>query len=147
MLKIPVCCHATPCRLVNITTALGEHTASIFRVSCINPENVGTTFVGNVGNFTDRQGATSQKTLLFNTAVRIPNLALHSRKVCCEPPNVASECTALLASECTALPQVQIQVRRPIILDEVLVVFLRFPWQMPTRSLPSTFLNVRVYMT
>jgi hypothetical protein len=35
MLKIPVGCDATPCRLVNIKTALGEHTASIFRVSCL----------------------------------------------------------------------------------------------------------------
>jgi len=114
----------------------GKHYDRAGRTHCLHlqgllldPENVGTTFVGNVANFTDRQGTTSQKTLLFNTAVRISNLALYSPEVCSEPPNVANECTALL--------RVQIEVRRQIILDDVLVVFFRFPWQMPTRSLPS----------
>jgi len=123
----------------------GKHYFRAGRTHCLHlqgllldPENVGTTFAGNVGNFTDRQGVTSQKTSPFNTTDRISNLALYSPEVCSKPPNIAIECTALL--------RVQIEARRPIILDEVLVVFLRLPWQMPTRSLSSTFLNVRVYM-
>jgi len=85
------------------TMSTGKHYDRTGRTHCLHlqgflldPEKAGTTFVGNVGNFTDRQGVTSQKTLLFNTAVRISNLALYSPDGCSEPPNVANECTTLL---------------------------------------------------
>jgi hypothetical protein len=105
----------------------------------LDPENTGTTFVENVGNCADRQGVISQKTFPFNTAIKISNLALYSPAVRYELPNVPAESTAVI--------RVQIKARRPTILDDVFVVFLRTPRHMPTRSLPSMFLNVRVYVT